>query len=105
MYQTIVEAVLAHASQKPDKLAVGFKKNRITYGALKHQMEAFAVRLKDNYGIQKGDIVMLSAVSKPDYVVAWLAIQYLGAVSVPLDKRRKKPIFGKYMNLLRLNCF
>ena len=90
MYRTIVEAVLAHADQEPDKLAVGFKKNRITYGLLKKQMMAFAVRLKDVYGIEKGDIVMLSAVSKPDYIVAWLAIQYLGAVSVPLDKTAKE---------------
>jgi len=90
MYQTIVEAVLAHAGKDPDKLAVGFKKNRITYGLLKKQMEAFAASLKDIYNIEKGDIVMLSAVSKPDYIVAWLAIQFLGAVSVPLDKTAKE---------------
>lgn len=85
-----MEAVLAHAGQKPDKLAVGFKKSHITYVSLKNRMMAFAFRLKNVYGIDKGDIVMLSAVSKPDYIVAWLAIQFLGAVSVPLDKTAKE---------------
>ena len=32
MYQTIVQAVLAHAKETPDKLAIGFKKIRVTYG-------------------------------------------------------------------------
>lgn len=90
MYQTIVEAVLAHAEQMPDKLAVGFKKNQITYHLLVDQMKAFALELKDSYGIEQGDLVMLSAVSKPDYIVAWLAIQFLGAVSIPLDKTSKE---------------
>ena len=90
MYQTIVEAVLAHAKQMPDKLAVGFKKNQITYQLLAKQMKEMALKLKDSYGIGKGDFVMLSAVSKPDYIVAWLAIQFLGAVSIPLDKTSKE---------------
>lgn len=90
MYQTIVEAVLAHAEQMPDKMAVGFKKNQITYHLLVDQMKAFALELKDSYGIEQGDLVMLSAVSKPDYIVAWLAIQFLGAVSIPLDKTSKE---------------
>lgn len=90
MYQTITEAVLAHGQEMPDKLAVGFKDIRITYGQLVSQMKEFAYLLKTEYGIQKGDFVMLSAVSKPDYIVALLGIQYLGAVSIPLDKAAKE---------------
>lgn len=90
MYQTIVEAAFAHAEQTPEKLAVGFKKKQITYGLLKKQIKAFAFKLQDSYDIKKGDMVMLSAVSKPDYVVAWLAIQLLGAASIPLDKAAKE---------------
>lgn len=90
MYQTIIQAVLAHGKETPDKLAVGFKKNRVTYAELCKQMKAFAHELERTYGVKKGDFVMLSAMSKPDYVVALLAIQYLGAVSVPIDKASKE---------------
>lgn len=89
MYRTIVEAVIAHAKETPDKLAVGFKKNRITYGQLIRQVKSMAYELKERYGIQKGDFCMISGVSKPDYVVGYLAIQYLGAVSVPTEKTAK----------------
>lgn len=80
---------MRHGEEMPDKLAVGSKKSRIAYGSLCRQVKSFARKLKDAYQIEAGDRVMLSAVSKPDYVVALLAIQYLGAVSVPLDKAAK----------------
>lgn len=89
MYQTIVEAVLAHGVDTPDKLAVAFKKNQITYAELCSLMKNIAFRLKNEYGVCKGDFVMLAGVSKPEYVAAYLAIQYLGAVSVPMDKTAK----------------
>lgn len=90
MYKTIVEAVLAHGKNTPDKLAVGFKTVRLTYGQLCREMKEFAYELKKEYGIGRGDMVMLSALSKPDYVVALLGIQYLGAISIPLDKSAKE---------------
>ena len=71
-------------------MAIGFQKTQVTYGQLCSQVKAMAVRLALEYGVQKGDFVMLQGVSKPDYVVAYLAIQYLGAVSIPTDKAAKE---------------
>lgn len=89
MYQTIVQAVLAHAKETPDKLAIGFKKIRVTYGELGVQVQAFAQKLQQEFGIEKGDFIMISAVSKPEYIVGYLAVQYLGGVSIPIDKSAK----------------
>lgn len=89
MNQTIVEAVLEHGIQTPEKLCVAFKANRLTYGEVCERMKAVAGILKNEYAIGKGDKVMLSAVSKVDYVIAYLGIQYLGAVSIPIDKAAK----------------
>ena len=86
MYQTIVQAVLDHAAKTPDQMAIGFKDVRITYGQLAVQMKRAAYILKTEYGIGKQDRVMLSATSKPEYIVTLLGIQYLGAISVPIDK-------------------
>lgn len=90
MNQTIVEAVLEHGIQTPEKLCVAFKANRLTYGEVCERMKAVAGILKNEYAIGKGDKVMLSAVSKVDYVIAYLGIQYLGAVSIPIDKAAKE---------------
>lgn len=90
MYQTIVEAVLHHGEAMPEKTAVVFKKKQMNYGQLCEQVKCFAHILKNEYDVKRGDLVMLSAVSKPDYVVALLGIQYLGAVSVPIDKSAKE---------------
>ena len=57
MYQTIVQAVLAHAKETPDKLAIGFKKIRVTYGELGIQVRAFAQKLQQEFGIEKGDFI------------------------------------------------
>lgn len=89
MYRTIVEAVLSHGKETPDKLAVAFKKNQVTYAELCGQIKSIAYKLRNEYDVQKGDFVMLAGVSKPEYVVAYLAIQFLGAVSVPMEKSAK----------------
>lgn len=87
--ETIVQAVLKHGRAHPDKLAAALKDQQITYGVLCERISAAAQVLSENYGIQSGDLVMVSAVSKPDFLIAMLAIQYLGAVSVPTDKSVK----------------
>jgi long-chain acyl-CoA synthetase len=90
MYQTIVQAVLAHGEETPDKLAVGFLKTRITYAQLCRRMKYLAAKLAKDYGVCEGDMVMIQGVSKPDFIVAWLAAQYLKAVTVPADKTAKE---------------
>lgn len=85
-YSTLVEAVLAHGQERPDHPAVLWKNERLSYAELSRNLRGLALRLQRHYGIRRGDFVMLSAVSKPDYVCALLAIQFLGAVVLPVDK-------------------
>lgn len=87
--ETIVQTVLDHGQETPDKLALALKAQQVTYGQLSRHIVTVAGRLQKEYGIQKGDLVMISAVSKPEYVIAMLAVQYLNAVSVPVDKSAK----------------
>ena len=88
-YQTVVEAILMHAEEQPDKLAVAFKEEKLSYKELARQIRSAAGILKQDFHIEKGDLVMLSAMSKPEYIVALFAIQYLNAVTVPIDKNAK----------------
>lgn len=86
MDQTIVQAVLGHAEAHPQKLAVCFKDQKLTYAQLAERVRTFAFFLWEREQVKPGDIVMINALSKPEYVVAWLAVQYLGATVVPVDK-------------------
>lgn len=92
MYRTIVEAVLAHGEEEAlaEKMAVGFRNTRISYAQLCIQLKAAAHILYTEYGIRHGDLIMLTALSKPEYIVILLGAQYLGAVTIPLDKKAKE---------------
>ena len=73
--KSFVQAILCHAETFPDKIAVGFKAEKLTYALLTEYVKRAAAYLKQEYHIASGDHVMLSAVSKPEYVVFLLAIQ------------------------------
>ena len=79
--ETLVEKVLVYGNTQPEKKAVCFKNIIVTYGELKKRIEGMASILY-GMGIEKGHRVMLNAVSKPEYIVGLLAIQYIGAVTV-----------------------
>lgn len=85
MYQTLVEAVLNYGENCPEKKAVCFRKKIVTYGELCKKIRHGAALL-EQYQIKKGDRILVTAVSKPEYIIALLAIQYIQATAVPLDK-------------------
>ena len=85
MYDTLVNRILLLAEEQPNKLAVAFKKERLTYLELAERMKRIAAVLR-SLEIQTGDRVLFSAVSKPEMVAAYLGIQYFGAVAVYVDK-------------------
>lgn len=89
MDRTLVEAVMRYGIETPDKKAVCFRKDIVTYGELTNKIQRAAAFLHSQ-NVVKGSRVLLTAVSKPEYVVGLLAIQYLGAVAVPIDKNSKK---------------
>lgn len=86
--ETLVGKVLAYGDSKAEKNAVCFKNVTVTYGELKKRVMGMAVLLR-GMGVGKGDRVMLNAVSKPEYIAGLLAIQYIGAVTVAIDKFAK----------------
>src|ERR687892_1388241 len=83
------------ARRFPDRPAISFPvapmARRLTYGDLIEEVEQFA-RALASLGIRKGDRVGLVLPNCPQYVVAFFAIQRLGAVAVgnnPLYTRRE----------------
>lgn len=88
MYRTLVEAVLAHGNNIGDHPAIFFKDECISYKMLADFVKS-AARLLKKVGIRTGDKVLLSATSKPEYIIALLAVQAVHAIAVPVNKAAK----------------
>ena len=84
-FETLLLKVMSIADSEPDRRAVAFKKEILTYGELKAHLMG-AASILDRMGIKAGDHVLFSAVSKPEMPVIYLALQYLHAVAVFIDK-------------------
>lgn len=85
MIDTLVNRIIDLSDKQPEKLAVAFKEDRLSYRELALVGTAFSELLREN-GVKKGDKVCFSAVSKPETIVIYLAIHMVGAVAVFLDK-------------------
>lgn len=69
----------------PDKQAVIFKGERLTYRELCRRVGGMAELMRKE-GVSCGDRVCFSAISRPEMVAAYMAIHACGAVAVFIDK-------------------
>ena len=72
------------AINNPDKIAVEFEEEHITYHDLNHLANQFATTLI-RYGIVVGDIVAISTERSINMIIAILAILKVGAAYLPID--------------------
>lgn len=72
------------SKQFPEKPAIIFKEEKISFGQLRNQAFQLAEALH-SLGIGKGDRVAVYLPNCPQYVYSYLACFCLGAVGVPLD--------------------
>ena len=79
----IFSTFAATADRQADKTAVYYLGTRFTYGKLRGLSESFAAALSAN-GVKPGQRVMLYIPNSIHWVVAWLGIQKVGAVAVPI---------------------
>ena len=74
----------ASVARQPDRTAIVFRHQRLTYrdlDALSNALGHALLRL----GIARGDRVALFMTNRPEYVIAFLAIAKIGAVMTPLN--------------------
>ena len=86
---TLVDALYRNGAERPDKVALIFRDQQVTYGQLLEQATLLGGYLQAQ-GIQPGDRVMLTGASRPEYVIALLAVQLMGGVTVPVDRNPLK---------------
>ncbi len=80
----VAEILRKRAEEHPDKSAIIFKDQSISFT----QLRDFAFKLADSLiklGIKKGDRVAIYLPNWPEYIFSYLAIWSAGATAVPLD--------------------
>ena len=80
----ILEVLHKTANLYPQKPALVFKEETVSFSQLHDRVLKFANGLKKE-GVAKGDKVAIYLPNCPDYVYSYLAVFGLGAVGVPLD--------------------
>ncbi|WP_342739816.1 long-chain fatty acid--CoA ligase [Bradyrhizobium sp. B117] len=76
-----------NAAFSPDKTAIAFEGQRLSYAAFAARIEQTATALKQELGVGRGDRVAILSLNRPDYLVLLYACARLGAMLVPLNWR------------------
>ncbi len=76
-----------NAAFTPDKPAIVFEGEVLSYAALSARIAQTARALKAEYGVRRGDRVAILSLNRPDYLVLLYACARLGAMLVPLNWR------------------
>jgi fatty-acyl-CoA synthase len=76
-----------NAAFTPDKPAIIFEGETLSYAAFHARIEQAARALKAEFGVGRGDRVAILSLNRPDYLVLLYACARLGAMLVPLNWR------------------
>jgi crotonobetaine/carnitine-CoA ligase len=83
---TIPGLLLAAADRDPDGTWLRSDAGELTFGGALSAVAATAQAFSDA-GVGRGDLVMLTAATTPEYLLTWLAVTSLGAVAVAVNPR------------------
>jgi malonyl-CoA/methylmalonyl-CoA synthetase len=89
MVHSIVEALMQHAQEQPERQAILFEDQVIGYGQLYADVARFA-RALTAWGIQAGDRVALFLENCPAFVVAYLGTHLAGGVVVLVNPQYRQ---------------
>jgi fatty-acyl-CoA synthase len=76
-----------NAAFAPDKAAIIFEGEVLTYAAFHTRIERTACALQAEFGVVRGDRVAILSLNRPDYLVLLYACARLGAMLVPMNWR------------------
>jgi long-chain acyl-CoA synthetase len=85
-YRNVVEPFLANVEKFPDRLAVVYEGDRLTYDGLYDDVRRCAQVMYDR-GVRPQDKVAFILPNRAEVIIVYLAIEYMGAVAVPMNFR------------------
>ena len=99
----IQDAVSSQAQRNPDAVAVAFKDQVLTYGALDRQTNQLAAALK-KAGCKKGDRVGLLLPKSISAIIGIVASLKAGCIYVPMDKASPAARLAKILDCCQPSC-
>ena len=85
------------ARRYPDKAAVIFYDNALTYARLEREVAALAGYLQQRCGVTRGDRVLLYAQNCPQFIIGYYAILRADGVVVPVNPMNKSGELAHYV--------
>lgn len=86
MYKSIIDAVLQHSEQYPEKLAAADENKIYSYQMLAQGAANGAAWLAQK-GVKPGDCVLVECTQDVDFLMIDLACEYAGVIFVPLEQK------------------
>lgn len=84
MFESVIEAVFHYADVLPDKLCLADDTSKVSYQEYAEKIKKYAGCFI-NEGLVRGDKVVVEACQTIDYLAIELALQYVGAIFVPVE--------------------
>ena len=91
-------------SEIPDKIALRYKKDTLTYRQLEDKIELVSGYLKKK-GISKGDCIVLEALSQINYVIIFVAVERVGGITIPVERAPKPEAINYIYNLTKAKAY
>lgn len=84
--ETVLHYIRDYARTQPDTLAVCELRKNVTYRQYWQSIRRTATVLKDTYGVEKGQHVMIRCTQNIDFLTVFSALQYLQTFPIPVEK-------------------
>src|SRR5579871_5665889 len=81
---TIPELIVNAVERAPDDIWIRTDEGTLSFAGAAGRVARLALRLRDA-GISRGDLVVVTTRTTPPYLLCWLALATLGAITVPTD--------------------
>ena len=91
MHVDLSELITRHAAFTPQKAALRFEGQTLSYVAFAARIDAAAAALSRDLGVRRGDRIAVLALNHPDTLVLLYACARLGAILLPLNWRLATP--------------
>ena len=91
MIRDLSRWIETHAAFTPEKPAIRYEDEIITYGVLRNRIQSVGSALRYNHNIRHGDRVAHLGFNAPDMLVLLFACARIGAMFLPLNWRLARP--------------